>query len=147
MELSKLTVLTAVLGRAERYNSCDCCGGNVYIGLDEDNMYCTRCTECGITLCTDIICTPGENAVDVCRHPFNTIVVKEMYMNAALERMGAQDGDFLVTRGSDGFILFIGTASDMLDFLKSDESYEKNFKIYQLNDRIFDPVGIFLQGH
>ena len=120
MANKKTNQIICKLGKDERYNTCPQCDRDVYLYIDEDGEYCVGCLKCDEhKVCYDLKFGSEQKEVDMCRMSWNLWATSSVYFPEALEKMLVQQGDYVVTNTSDGFIEFAGKMNEMFEFLET----------------------------
>ena len=133
------------LGTDERCNVCPQCGNEVYLYVDEHGEYYVGCVGYDADNTTEYrTYVPNKDELDICRILWNTMTLGDTYSLTALNELKVQNGEYVVTDATDGFIVFAGNKESMFDFLtqKSKTDPQGIYVVYNvLCGRLFN-IGI-----
>lgn len=138
MKNENIKQIICKVGKEDRYNACPQCGREVYLCMDADGDYCVGCLACDdCHVCYDFKLCSEQNKVDACRMVWNIWATSGAYFPEALEKIPVQQGEYVITDTSDGFIEFAGKRNEMFEFLEARE---------KLNDQALYMLYTILNG-
>ena len=140
METKNKNQIKKMLGKDERYNACPKCGSYPCLYVDESGEYCVGCIECEEhSISTYLLHVPENFEEDMARACWNLWATGGAYSFESLNEVPVHRGDYVVASKLDGFIEFVGCASEMFNFLSVQKALNKQavYTIYTiLNGRM-----------
>ena len=126
MKIQNSKQIVRKFGKDDRYNTCPRCGREVYLYVDEQGEYNVGCVNCDADNTAEYrTYVPNEDELDICRILWNTTELGKIYSPAALNEMNVQNGEYVVTNVTDGFIVFAGDQDALFDFLSEKSRMDK----------------------
>ena len=123
------------------YNICPYCGRAPYETMDGYDTYRVGCAFCGLTrgVMTFLDNPINEEVKEATRKEWNRKCLHSSYTDTALERMGAKEGDFVITWQHDDTIECVVHDSD--DIIKIIGDDELIYNIYRVSDNCLELLG------
>ena len=129
--MKKIQTLT----KTKKYNVCPHCGHEISLYMDDDGDYRVGCMECNDNnIGTFFSYFPTPDEIELCRPVWNIQALGGTYSQRVLEQMEIQNGDYIVSDTEDNYIVFVGNAEEMIQFVfaKTQSESEAILDVWQI---------------